>query len=256
MKLLADILGGIIGIATIYYFYNQFLSQQKISKQMTSLLYLLIGIYGILYPIFVSTPLLRSICSIIYVILPLVLYKDKLHYKIVIAVTYFIIFGLSELLIKAIFLGFLGDFFLFYQAYEYHYLLGVICSNSLSFILIYFFSVVISLSKQHLPLYLYMLLFATPTVTVLLFYYLQKIVYQINEQSIYIAYCYICFILLAFNLFFIFMISQISQTSWLKAKLKYEESLIQEQQEYHKSLAVYHQKVRQLSHDINNHLLV
>ena len=62
--------------------------------------------------------------------------------------------------------------------------------------------------------------------------------------------------LLIFNLSVIFTISQVSQTSWLKAQLKYEQKRIHEQQEYHKNLADYHQKIRQLYHDLNNHLLI
>ncbi|MBO5301495.1 MAG: hypothetical protein J6A81_04675, partial [Peptococcaceae bacterium] len=95
-----------------------------------------------------------------------------------------------------------------------------------------------------------------PVFSVVLFFYLQEIVILVNEQSVYNAYCLVTLILLLFNLFVIFTVSRISQASELKARLAYEESRTQDQHRYHQNLTVYHQKVRQLSHDLHNHLLI
>ena len=149
-----------------------------------------------------------------------------------------------------------GGFLIIFQAYEYHYFLGVLFSGFLTFFLVYFFTSFTSLSKQKLPTYLYFILFAFPLATSLLFYFLQELIFIVNNQYVYNIYCYITFILLIFNLFILFTVTQISQSSWLKARLSYETQLLQEQQEYHKNLAIYHQKVRQLAHDINNHFLI
>ena len=256
MKILADLLGGIIGIFTLYFLYNSFLTPNNRQKKYLHLLYLITGIYGMIYPIYALTPLVRTLCIIIYILLPLFVYKDTPGYKMIIAITYYICLIFSECLVQALLLGYLGDFSLFYQSYEYHYFLGVLFSGISAFFLIYAFTTFSTLSKQNLPIFLYIILITFPIATAVLFLYLQKLVYLINNQSTYIAYCYIAFMLLVFNLFVLFTITQISQSSWLKARLRYETQLLQEQQEYHKSLAIYHQKVRQLAHDINNHFLI
>lgn len=256
MKLLADILGGIVGIFALYFLYNSFLTPKKSEKRFVFLIYAITAVYGMIYPMFALTPISRLSSAFIYVTLPLILYKENHCLKPLLVIIYYIITTLSELLIKALLLGFLGDFTLFYQAYEYHYFLGLILSNSLNFILIYFFTTFINLTQKKLPIYLYVLLLFFPISTAVIFYDLQEIVFLINNQTVYISYCYIIVLLLIFNLFIAFTISQVSETSWLKARLNYEQSLVKEQQEYHQNLASYHQRIRQLYHDLNNHLLI
>ena len=256
MKLLANILGGFIGVFNLYFLYNNFLTKKKNIKNFIFLVYAFTMLYGMLYPMFAATHFTRLICTFIYLTFPLFLYKNKSSFKIVVIGIFYIITVFSEILIKSILLGFLGDFSLFYQAYEYNYFLGMIFSKLLTFCLIYFLTTFIKLSQQKLPIYLYFLLLFVPLSTVLLFYYLQDLVFQINEQFVYNAYCYITFMLLIFNLSVIFTISQVSQTSWLKARLNYEQTLVKEQQEYHQTLADYHQRIRQLYHDLHNHLLI
>ena len=256
MKILADFLGGIIGIFTLYFLYSRFLNFTNANKKKMLSIYIVTGLYGMVYPIFALTPFSRGLCTLIYIILPFVIYSNNIGYKIIVGAIYYICLLLSEFFVQSLLLGHLGDFSLFFQAYEYHYFLGVLFSGFLTFFLVYFFTSFTSLSKQKLPTYLYFILFAFPLATSLLFYFLQELIFIVNNQYVYNIYCYITFILLIFNLFILFTVTQISQSSWLKARLSYETQLLQEQQEYHKNLAIYHQKVRQLAHDINNHFLI
>ena len=256
MKIFADLLGGILHIIVMYLFYKSFLPQYNTKKQFVIAVYVLTGIYGIAYPIFVLKTPMRMLCTLIYFALPLVVHRDKLAKKVMLVAVYFIVLNISELMLNAILLGYLGDFMVFYQSFEYYYFWGVIFSWLLTTIILYIFSTSVILLQNRLPVYLYAVLFLMPAFSVVLFFYLQEIVILVNEQSVYNAYCLVTLILLLFNLFVIFTVSRISQASELKARLAYEESRTQDQHRYHQNLAVYHQKVRQLSHDLHNHLLI
>ena len=153
-------------------------------------------------------------------------------------------------------LGYLGDLTLYYQNFAHHYFIGVMLSSVLSFVLLYLFGTSVTLLRSRYPVYLLIIMLIIPVFSVGLFYYLQELVFLVNLQSAYNAYCYITFILLLLNLFVVFTISRIAQTGELKAKLAYEAQQRRDQHNYHKNLAVYHQKVRQLSHDMHNHLLI
>lgn len=61
---------------------------------------------------------------------------------------------------------------------------------------------------------------------------------------------------LILNLIVLLLFLRTIQSSWLKARVEYHDKLLKEQQNYHKNLAVYHQRVRQLHHDMNNHFLI
>lgn len=61
---------------------------------------------------------------------------------------------------------------------------------------------------------------------------------------------------LILNLIVLLIFLHAIQSSWLKARLEYHDRLLKEQQSYHKNLAVYHQRVRQIHHDMNNHFLI
>lgn len=256
MQLLANSLGSLISIFTLSTLYNSFLSTKKLANHFIILVYLFTALYNITYPIFATSPLSRTLCTFIYLVLPLFIYTENISLKILLVMIYYIIGIFSELLIKSILLGFIGDLTLFYQDYEYHYFFGVIFSNILNFVLIYFLTTFTKLTQHKLPFYLYIFLLLVPISTGMLIYYLQDLVFIINKQAAYNAYCYITFMSFLFNLSIIFTITKISETSWLKAKLNYEQKRVYDQQEYHKSLTDYHQKVRQLYHDLNNHLLI
>ncbi len=58
------------------------------------------------------------------------------------------------------------------------------------------------------------------------------------------------------NLIVLLLFLRSIQSSWLKARVQYHDKLLKEQQAYHKNLAAYHQRVRQLHHDMNNHFLI
>lgn len=256
MKLIADIIGSVAETCILFYFYNTFFTHLKTQKKHLILFYILNGVFCFLYSSIAQTPIERSFCFIIFTILPLFFYKEKLRFKIIITIVYFATLGLTELVVKSILLGYRGDFKLFYQAYEYHYFWGVVLSKLTAFILIYCYHFVLKIREEKLPIYLYVILLFVPILSTLIFYFLQTIVYNVNEQSVYIAHCYISFILLLFNLIIFFLFFQAAEASWLKARLTYEEHSIQNQQQYYKNLSSYHKKIRQLYHDMNTQYLI
>ena len=256
MNILANVLGGMIHIVAMFYLYSHFLKQYRVKKEFVLAVYTVTGIYGVVYPMFCTMPWQRILCSVVYISAPLFVYREKIPFKLVMFTAYYVVLGFSELLVKAILLGYLGDFTLYYQNYTNHYLVGVILSSVLSFALLYLFGTSVTLLRSRYPVYLLIIMLIIPVFSVGLFYYLQELVFLVNLQSAYNAYCYITFILLLLNLFVVFTISRIAQTGELKAKLAYEEQQRRDQHNYHKNLAVYHQKVRQLSHDMHNHLLI
>ena len=93
MKLLADILGGIVGIFALYYLYNSFLTPKKSEKRFVILIYAITAVYGMIYPMFASTPISRSVCTFIFVLFPLCLYKGTFSFKIIMIIMFYIILG-------------------------------------------------------------------------------------------------------------------------------------------------------------------
>ena len=256
MNIFANVLGGIIHAAAMFYLYSHFLKQYSKKKEFVLKVYAVNSIYGVLYPMFCTMPWQRILCSVVYISAPLFVYREKFPIKLVMFTAFYVVLGFSELLVKSILLGYLGDLTLYYQNFAHHYFIGFMLSSVLSFVLLYLFGTSVTLLRSRYPVYLLIIMLIIPVFSVGLFYYLQELVFLVNLQSAYNAYCYITFILLLLNLFVVFTISRIAQTGELKAKLAYEEQQRRDQHNYHKNLAVYHQKVRQLSHDMHNHLLI
>lgn len=256
MKLGADFFISIIETVLLFYFYNFFFKNFRIEKKALFYIYFLDFLFCFIYSIFAQVPSQRTFCFMLFTLFPLFFYREKFSFKITITIIYFFVLGLSELLVKAVLLGYRGDFLIYYRSYAYNYLLGAIFSKTISFLLIYLGTFLYKVKEQRLPLFLYFLLLIVPTCSVIIFYYLQNLVFTINQKSVYLGYIVITLALLIFNLLFFFLFSQASQTSWLQAKLTYEKEIIQEQENYYKELALHHKEIRQLNHDLNNHLLI
>ena len=256
MKLFADILGCTAETLMLFYLYQYFLKNPKVERKFLVLAYLFDLLFCFTYSTLLYFPVQRIACSIVFIVFPLTLYKDKLSYRLILAVVYFSLQNLAELFIKAILLGYHGDFTAFYSAFEYNYFLGVLMSKTIAFALIYLCTFVFKIWEQKLPLYLYGLLLLVPASSTAIFYYLQSLVYLINTKTVYFGYSVITLLLLLFNILFFFLFSKASQVSWLQTRLAYKKKAIQEQQQYHKNMAVYQQEIRHLHHDMKNHLLI
>lgn len=256
MKILADITVSLAQTYILYFLYNVFFKQLRVDKKYIWLLYIFDGLFCFIYSSIVSTPPQRLLCSFIYTILPLFLYHSRISFKLTVLVIYIATLGLSELLVKTLMLGYHGNFQELYNSYEDTYFWGVLLSKTLAFVLIFFYAVSAKIHEKCVPLYLFCILLSVPTFSILIFYFLQNIVYTINEKEIYIGYFCITFILLLFNLMIFVLFSMATDSIWLSAKLKYEQQKIAEQQEYHKNLASYHQRIRQLYHDMQHHFLL
>lgn len=256
MKIIADLFISIIETALLFYFYNFFFKNFRIGKKALFFVYILDFLFCFIYSIFAQIPSQRTFCFMLFILFPLFFYREKFFFKITITIIYFSVLGLSELLVKAILLGYRGDFLSYYKSYAHNYLLGAIFSKTISFLLIYLSTFLYKIKEQKLSFSSYFLLLIVPTCSVTIFYYLQNFVFTINQKNIYLGYIVITLALLTFNLLFFFLFSQVSQTSWLQAKLTYEQKIIQEQENYYKELALHHKEIRQLNHDMNNHLLI
>ena len=254
---LSNIIGHTMGIVTIYYLYENFLqSNMKFDRKSKFLIYFATVLFGIFYSTVTMNKLLRFLGMTIDLLIPYVLYKNKFGFKLILSAVWATLTVLSELLVKALLLGHTGNLSIYYTNYEYNYLLGTVFSRILTCLLVVVYVFCVKMREQKLPVYMYLLICLVPFSSTVIFYQLQEIVAQIDDAEVYTTYCIITFVLLLFNLIFIYLFSQATQTSWLKARLAYEESRTQDQHRYHQNLAVYHQKVRQLSHDLHNHLLI
>lgn len=129
-------------------------------------------------------------------------------------------------------------------------------SKTIAFALIYLCTFLFHIQEQKAPIYVYGLLLLIPLSSIVIFYYLQNLVYLVNTKEIYLGYSVITLLLLLFNILFLYLFSKANQVSWLQAKLVYEKEKVQEQQKFHKNMAVYQQEIRQLHHDMKNHLLI
>ncbi len=256
MKLFADILGSSAETLILFYFYHTFLKNSKIEQKYLILVFILDGLFCLTFSTIAQTPAQRSSCFILFMIVPLFFYHKNFWSKIASLVIYYATFGLAELLVKTILIGYHGDFTIFYQSYEYNYFLGVLFSKTIAFILVYCYTFVIKIREGKIPIYLYCFLLFVPILSIVIFYFLQTIVYTINERSVYIAHCYITLILLLFNLIIFFLFSQAAEASWLRARLTYEKQIISEQQLYHKNLVNYQERLRQIYHDMKKHFLI
>lgn len=256
MKLLADILGCTAETLMLFYLQQYFLKNSKVERKFLISVYLLDFFFCFTYSTLLHIPMQRLICSIAFGVIPLFFYNDKFTLKFILAIAYFSTQNLAEFLIKAVLLGYHGDFTAFYSAFEYNYFLGVLMSKTIAFALIYLCTFVFKIWEQKLPVYLYGLLLLMPVSSTAIFYYLQSLVYLVNTKAVYFGYSIITLLLLLFNILFFFLFSKASQVSWLQSRLTYEKEKIEEQQQYHKSMAVYQKQVRHLHHDMKNHLLI
>ncbi len=256
MKLIANILGSIAITLILLYFYSKFLKSTKLGYKKITLIYAVDCIYCLIYTTITSTPIERSCCFIIFIIFPILFYTDKLSKKVVFTIIFYATVSLTELVTKAILIGYNGIFSTFYHSYEYHYFLGFMLSKMLAFIIIYCYTFVLSVKENKVPIWLYIFLLFVPFSSIVIYYFLQNIVLEINKQSVYIAHCYITFTLLLINLIVFILFSRVTETSWLKAKLTYEKQIILEQQQYYKNLTNYYEKIRQLYHDMQHHFLI
>lgn len=256
MKLLADILGCTAETLMLFYLQQYFLKNSKVERKFLISVYLLDFFFCFTYSTLLHIPMQRLICSIAFGVIPLFFYNDKFTLKFILAIAYFSTQNLAEFLIKAVLLGYHGDFTAFYSAFEYNYFLGVLMSKTIAFALIYLCTFVFKIWEQKLPVYLYGLLLLMPVSSTAIFYYLQSLVYLVNTKAVYFGYSIITLLLLLFNILFFFLFSKASQVSWLQSRLTYEKEKIEKQQQYHKSMAAYQKQVRHLHHDMKNHLLI
>ena len=219
MKLFADILGSSAETLILFYFYNTFLKNSKIEQKYLTLIFILDGIFCLIYSTIAQTPAQRFFCFILFILMPLFFYHKNFWSKTASLIIYYATIGLTELLVKTILIGYHGDFTLFYQSYEYNYFLGVLFSKTIAFILVYCYTFIIKIREGKIPIYLYCFLLLVPALSIIIYYFLQTIVYTINEKSVYLAHCYITLILLLFNLIIFFLFSQAAEASWLRARL-------------------------------------
>ena len=256
MKLLADIIVSFAETSILYFLYSIFFKESKFAQKYILAAYILDGLFCLIYSTLAATPAKRLLCSFLYAMFPLLLYRGRVTFKAAVLIIYIATLGLSELVVKALMLGYHGNFQKLYNSYEHTYFWGVLFSKTLAFILIFYYTISSKIRVKHVPLYLLAILLSVPAFSIAVFYFLQNIVYTINEKDIYIAYFCITSILLFFNLMIFVLFSMAIDSIWLSAKLEYEKQKISEQQEYHKNLAAYHLRIRQLYHDIHNHLLL
>lgn len=256
MKILADVFVSIIQTILIYYLYNAFLTRRPLSNKLFYTVLCCNGLFCFFYSSYAQEPLQRTIGTIIFIIIPLFLYHGKLSFKAALGIIFYATMGLVELLTKALLLGVSGDLNQFFMNYEFHYLLGVLFSKTGTIILVYIYTRIPKLREQKISLHLCAILIFIPLLSILIFYALQQIVYTVNTQEIYVYYSIITFTLLIFNLLLFYLFFKASESSWLRARLEYEEKTTHEQLNYYKNLSNYHHQVRQLHHDTKNHLLV
>jgi len=256
LNLVANFFISIVETALLFYFYNFFLKNLKVEKKTLLFIYVLDFLFCFTYSYFSQVPAQRTRCFVLFTLLPLCFYREKFFFKLTITIIYFFVIGLSELLVKSVLLGYRGGFLAYYTSYEYNYLIGAIVSKTIGFLLIYLCTFLYKIKEERLPLFLYPLLLSVPVCSVIIFYYLQDLVFAVNQKDVYLGYIVITLALLIFNLLFFFLFSQASQASWLQAKLTYEKKIVQEQQNYFKELSLHHKEIRQLNHDIKNHFLI
>ena len=169
MKLFADFLVSIAETFILFYFYQHFFKYTKLSSKQLFLLYLFDSIFCFVYSMLAQTPLQRMGCGVFFILFPLLFYTGRISYKLSMSIIYFSTSILLELLVKALLLGYHGDFISFYSAYEYNYLIGGIISKTLSFVVIYLYTCVSRIYEYKIPFRLCSLLFITPTLSILLF---------------------------------------------------------------------------------------
>lgn len=204
MKIIANIIVSVAETWMLFYFYNSFFKKIKVSKKLLIFIYAVNGLFCFIYSLYTQNPVQRFGCFLIFILLPLFFYSEKFSFKLIIVIIYIATIGLTELLVKSLLIGYSGDMITLYNANKYHYFLGVLFSKTLAFVLIYLFIFILKLQERKLPVYLYGFLFLIPTSSVIIFYYLQHIVYTVNTKTIYFGYTVITFILLLFNLIFSF----------------------------------------------------
>ena len=153
MKLGADFFISIIETVLLFYFYNFFFKNFRIEKKALFYIYFLDFLFCFYILYFCTSTQSKNILFYVIYAISIIFYREKFSFKITITIIYFFVLGLSELLVKAVLLGYRGDFLIYYRSYAYNYLLGAIFSKTISFLLIYLGTFLYKVKEQRLPLF-------------------------------------------------------------------------------------------------------
>lgn len=251
MNFLANILGCISEIILLWYYYNKMLGKSHKTKLLEYSIYILLTIYILMLSSFTIPPQLRTICAIIPICIPIILYEPNIKIKLLCAISYLFIQVVSESFTKAISLLSTDVF-----AFQIEYIQGVIISKLLALIIIFTITQKLHIHNINLPRYLTYPLLFIPFLSLMLIYDLRGVFYILDTPIFYLKYLFTIAILILSNLILFYLFEKTTELYWLKEKIIIQETLLSEQKNYYENAVTMYNSNRQLSHDFKNHLLI
>jgi len=245
-----NIFSCIVEVALLKYFYMKLLKEPIKGKRLEFYIYLFITIYLLYISCSSIEPKIRSICTIIPFLLPILLYPQHLRLKFAYGIIYWAIQVMSESLTKAVALSNVT------LPFAINYGQGVLISKSLAFILILFFISSIRVYNIKFPRYLTLILLFIPVSSVLAIYKVREFVYLLNQPSIYFEYLLVVTLLFALNIVLFFLFEKNTELHWLKTQMLLQNALLEEQKNYYANVTHIYEQSRRLNHDLKNHFLI
>lgn len=257
IKLLADILGVVIEMLMLSYFYRGFLGPAKWDKKYLLALYVFDGIMAFAVSYYIPESSMKTIFYLGIDLLPTVMYRGKIGIKLGLMMSFVAIQLSTEMLAWAMLsaIEFEPNISLNEHGIA-NYVQGVLFSKFVAFCIIKVIILVpqkkyTHLNRSFLPIFLIM-----PIATILALYQLAIATYIVQEVSMYQRFTLISFLLVLANLLQFVLAEKQIESEEIKRKMKFNNAQLKLQKQFYRNTEMQEQKMKSFKHDINNLLLV
>lgn len=254
MTLAMDIFGCTMDTFTMAYLYNKTFKKSRVDKKVLFFVFLLSWAMFLANTFFISSPELHALFSL-DILIPLFFYRSKMRVKALLALIYLAVGYLAEMFIKALSLTFYGDLAALQADFVNNYIIGIIGSRILAFVIVVIIAHVIKIREDYVPFKLCLPLFLIPIASMYTLTKSKNIYYHTNTPGDYFELLInVSFEIINIILLF-YLFGETTENGELKKILALKglaQKMIKEQYE---RLAHAQEVIRGIYHDMDNWLI-
>lgn len=246
MRIWVDLLGVLAEVGMLYYLYENLLERQAKSKWQVFGLYALTGVLFMLLSTYVAVPRIRTVLYLLVSMMPLRLYENKWHIKLLAAVIFIATQAAAEMVIKAMLLSIYRNELLVLAG---HYEIGVLISKAFCLWIMFMIVSLIRVQAKTLSLKLFLVLLILPAATIVIIYQLVDISYILNTRKSYLKLTIVSLLLIGANIAMCYLFGRMSEMEEMRRREALSQLQIDLQQKQYAQLAAHQEDVRRLEHD-------
>ena len=254
LKLVIDVLGVSIEMALLYYFYGALCRKKDYPSYVFVLSYFCIGLIDLGVSSWATTAIIKTMGAFLFSLLAACLYQTKWRNKVVLAAYLTFVQAGVEIMVWAIFSIGTGASYHTHPIGDYFW--GVLLSKFMVFVLLYATLLFVKVTaKDETPQHA--LLFLTlPITSTIIIYQLAELTRRVQSAGFYHLYIISAFLLIVVNLIVIWLFNNLTKLSRLEQQAALQKVYAEQQQEYYLSMLEKNKKIRQIRHDLRNHISV